>query len=839
MKKIVLITTSTLALCLMLLYVLLFTTSGNNLLRPSIQSKINENSPVQVKLTKFILDTSSLELRIEIDEKNTFTAKGEYSLFSQSFDIDYDLSLKNLSSFSAQVKRKLSGELLTQGKVSGDLSLFKVKGHSNIASSKTDYTIVIEDMNLNKAAIKLNNAKIKQLLAMVGEKAYAKGNIDLHVQLIDLDPNHMKGSVSLDVKNAKLNAKVLKKEFDIKLNKTALSAKVRAKLEGSKITYLVKLNSELAKISSKGNVQTTDMIIDSTYSIDIKELALFKNLSEAPLRGAFFTKGSIKGQDPVFNIEGTSTFAASKTSYALSIKDSKPQELVLHVKNASLAKVLYMVGEEKFADAKLNIDLNLQDLDPKTLKGNVLVKLSGGRINQKIMKKAYKVALPKTHFSLNAKADLSSTNVKYDFILSSNLAKIISKGSIQPDSLKTQAEYSVDIKELALLKPLTKAPFRGPFSTKGELHGDKKELKLKGSSNLAKSRTSYSLLLKDLEPHSAKLDISKAKLSKLLYLLGQPNYAEGNLDIHADITSISTLSAKAKITIKKGLIHKKEMKKAFDMSFPYTKFELKNDTNIEDDKLQASTKLSSNLAILTMKHTQYNLKTASLVTDYEIFVPFLERLEPLLERKLYGEVRATGEIKQDKQLIITAHSNIFNGKFNAKIVDEKVNADFKNLKALEVLKMMGYPEVMDAPVTGTFVYNTKTRKGKLDSRFDQAVLTRSKMTDLIGSLTHTDLRKERFNKGTLISIINKDIIDSKLIMTSKTMSVKSKKFIINSKKQVIDARFALKIKKYPADVIVKGNINSPSVKIDAKSMLTPEVQEKVGKEINRFLNKLF
>lgn len=839
MKKTALIITSTLVLSFILLYVLLFTSSGNNFLKPTIENKINASSPVQLKLTKFALDMSTLEIRIEIDEKNTFSAKGTYSLISQSFDIDYDLSLKNLSSFSSQVERKLSGELLTMGKVSGDINLFKVKGSSNIASSETAYTIVIEDMDLNKAAIKLTNARIKQLLAMLGEKAYAKGKIDLHVQLIDLDPNNMQGSISLDIKNSKLNAKILKKEFDLKLNKTALSGKVRAKLEGSKITYLAKLNSELAKINSKGSVETTDLTVDSTYSIDIKELALFKSLTNSPLRGAFFTKGSIKGKKPVFNILGTSTFASSKTDYSLKLKDNKPQELVLHVKNASLAKVLYMVGEQKFADAKLNIDLNLQDLDPASLKGKALLKLSEGTINQKIMKKAYKVVLPKTHFSLQSKADLSSTNIKYDFSLSSNLAKVLSKGSIEPESLKTEATYSLNIKKLELLKPITKGPYRGPFSTKGEIKGDKKELKLKGSSNVAKSKTTYTLLLKDLEPLSAKFNMSKANLSKLLYLLGEPNYAEGNLDINADVSSISSLNAKAKISIKKGLIHKKQMKKAFDISFPYTKFELKNDTRVKNDLLKASTKLSSNLATINMKKTQYNLKKSSLNTDYEIFIPFLERLEPILERKLYGEFKAKGDIKQDKQLIITAHSDIFNGKFNAKIVDEKVNADFKNLRALEVLKMMGYPEVIDAPVTGTFVYNTKTRKGKLDSRFDKAVLTRSKMTDLVGSLTHTDLRKERFSKGSLISLINKDIIDSKLKMSSKHMSLNSKKFIINSKKQIIDARFALKVKKYPADVIVKGNINTPSVQLDAKSMVTPEIQEKVGKEINRFLDKLF
>jgi hypothetical protein len=76
-------------------------------------------------------------------------------------------------------------------------------------------------------------------------------------------------------------------------------------------------------------------------------------------------------------------------------------------------------------------------------------------------------------------------------------------------------------------------------------------------------------------------------------------------------------------------------------------------------------------------------------------------------------------------------------------------------------------------------------------------------------------------------------------MQSKNVSMKSKKFILNSEKELIDARFGLKVKQYPGDIIVKGNINAPKVTLDAKSMITPEIEEKVGKEINRFLKKLF
>lgn len=839
MKKIALIIISTILLSLGLVYTLLFTSLGNSILKPSIENKINAYAPLKLELSEFALDTSTIKILIKIDEDNTVVAEGTYSIFAQTFDIDYHVDLGKLSSFNELAQAKLSGELKTDGNVNGNMDLFKIKGQSHLAQSDTKYSIIVKDLALEKAAIKLTDARIQDFLAMAGQEPYAKGKIDLHMQVNDLTPERMKADLALDLKKATLNAKVLKKEFGLTLSKTGLSSELKANLQGEDLKYIFDLNSELAMLSSKGKMNVTRKSIDSVYSVNIAELALLQSITSSAIRGPFSTQGKINGDTKKLLIKGETDVASSKSSYDVSLKDLQASKVIVTIKDASLEKLLYMLGEEKYAKATINADIQLNDLNPKTLDGKALIKLSKGKINQGIMKRSFDVNLPKTDFDFQSQVNLQGKNVNYTLALNSNLAKINSKGDFQPESMYTKASYDINIKELALLKPLTGSVLRGPLSTSGGLEGDKKELHLKGKSDLAKSTTTYDITLKEYAPTSALVNIKNARLSKLLYLTDQPNYAEGNLNLNTQLTSIASLNGKIKMNISKGLVHKSLVKRDFNISMPYTKFEMQSDSTIKDDKLTAKTSLKSNLATLKMKETSLDIKTLSFATDYDLFVPFLERLEPILERKMFGEVKANGQITQDKKLIITAHSKIFHGKINAKMVDEKINADFTDLHAIEVLKTLGYPEVMDAPINGTFTYNTKTQKGKLDSRFDQATLTRSKMTDLFKNLTHTDLSKERFNKGSLISLINKEIINSDFQMTSKTISLKSKKFIINSKKQIIDARFALKIKEYPGDVIIKGNISSPSIKLDAKSVLTPEIEKKVGKEINRFLKKLF
>jgi len=498
-----------------------------------------------------------------------------------------------------------------------------------------------------------------------------------------------------------------------------------------------------------------------------------------------------------------------------------------------------MTAQKNFAKANINADIVLNNLDPKALDGTAFIQVSNGQVNTKAMKKAFDIKLPKTTFSFQSKATLKKETINYALLLNSNLAKINSKGQVKTPDLQTQANYRIDIRELALLKPIINAPLRGPFATDGKVKGTKKSMQLTGNSNLANSKTNYIIAFQDLAPKQVNLSIENAQVDKLLYLVGEPSYAKGELNLNINLSSVEPLNGKVILSIHKGIANAKIIEKNFETKLPYTSFNLRSDAKIRDDILTAKTKFNSNLAKMSMEKTDLNLKTSALKTDYKIAVPSLIKLEPILERKLYGKFTANGNIIQDKKLTITAFSKMFKGKFNAKIIDDDIKVDFKDLRALEILKMLDYPQVIDAPLDGTLVYNTTTQKGKLDSKFDRAMLQNSKMTKLIQGVSGKDLTKEHFNKGSLISLINKEIINSKLDMQSTDVKLKSKKFIINSKKQLIDARFALKVKKYPGDVLVKGNINAPEVKVDLESMVTPEVKDKVSKEINRFLKKLF
>ena len=839
MKKFLIILLSLLTTLVLVTYLLLFTPFGNNILRPYIESEANAYSPLPLSIKTFTLTPSQLDLLIQTDEQNSFILKGELSLFSQTFNLDYTLLLNDLSHFSQLAKRPLKGQFTTEGKLAGNLNDFSVKGTSDFAKSDTHYAVLIKSLSLDKAAIKLQDIHIEKLLEVLNEKAYAKGKVDLHLQLTDFSENHQQGSLALGIKKAKFNPQILSDEFGLKLQKTSIKGEAKVKLDGGKLTFVTDLDSELANINLKGHANSTDEAIDMQYIIDIKELALFKSVTNSELRGPLFTQGSIKGANDDYLLKGDSDLAHSKTTYSCKLVDKSPSALLVSIKDASLAQLLYTLGQEKFASGSINANIQLPDLNPNALKGTIDLTLSQGKIEQKVMKKAFKVTLPKTHFTLDTQAKLAGNQLQYNTKLNSNLANITSEGSLLPETLQTDLHYRIDIKELALFKPITQTDLRGPFFTQGNVKGDSSNMAVNGTSNIADSKTSYHLSLKDNAPEQVKLHIKEARLAKLLYMGVQPDYAQGNINLDLELNAFSPMKGAYTLIVNKGLVHKATVKKAFELTLPYTRFDVESQGTFRDDKLVAKSKINSNLATITMEKSDYDMETSHLNSDFTLKIDDLQKLKPLLERKLIGKISLNGDIKKSTSLTINAHSNLFGGKIDATILDDDVNANFSNLQAQEILKMLDYPQVMNAPLNGTLTYNTLKQKGKLKATFEQAVLVRSKMTDLVSALTHTDLSKERFNKGHLISLINKEIINSDLKMESERVKLQSKKFIINSKKQLIDSRFNLVIKKYPADVIVTGKIQSPNVKLDAKSMITPEVEEKAKKEINRFLKKLF
>ena len=832
-------------------YVIAFTSFGNSLLQPTLEEKIAQGTNLNSKLTKFSLTMSDFSVVLELDRENIIYVNGNYSLFSQSFDVAYRVRLDKLESLKPLTNAPLVGSLGTDGTVKGDMAFIEIKGSSDVASSQTSYNIELTELNPTSIIAKIQKADLKSLLLLGGQAPYANGDLNLDINFRDIRAHKLDGDILLQTLNADIDTALMRKDFNITLPKTSFAMNLNAELKGDDVDYRYTLDSNLAKISSDGKVTPQPLKTDIKYSVDIQELAVLKPITNAPLRGAFKTSGTIKGTKQSMLIDGVSDVGASDTTYKIDLKEFAPLSVIASIKGAKLQKLLYMVGQPNFAKSDLDVDVKLTSLDPKNLAGFLDINLKNGLVNSKVMKKSYKVNIPRTTFNSNTHVDLKGKSVDYTTAFNSNLAKLNSSGNLEPDSMKMDLKYSVDVKELAVLKPITGADIRGAFKLNGKVKGDKDKLVVDGKSDFASSDTSFIATLNDFAPRTVKASMKNLKLAKVLYMVKQPHYADGVFSLDVDISDAREGKLKGTVNsfIKKGLVDSKYMTKAykFNTKMPKTTFDMQTQSvlnvNIVDTKLD----FNSNLASFDVKQARFNIADSSIVSDYIVKVANLDKLYFATDRHMKGGVSADGELKKAKNLDLTIHSKVVGGVIDAKLHNDDFHADLKSLQTLDILDMLLYPKILKSSLNGVLDYNLAKQKGVMNGDLVDGKFTTNQVLDLAKQYAHKDLYKETF-KGKVNAKINRENIVASLNLNSNKSSIVTKDTKLNSKTQRINSKVDINANNNKFSIKLKGDVNSPKVSIDAKKIIEKEAQKKLNKfledektqdAVNKLFKKLF
>ncbi|NPA66222.1 MAG: hypothetical protein GXO11_04990 [Epsilonproteobacteria bacterium] len=827
------------------LYILLFTSIGNSLLKPVIEGKIKSATLLHVKLQKFQLRWSSLDIDLLLTPNNLVHLNGDFSLLSQDFDLHYKGDIKALQELHQLTKTDLRGTLFTHGTVKGNLEKFLINGLANIAKGDINYQLDITNFNPSSIQAQANNLQIASLLNTIAQKPYANGIVNLTVDFKNIQPHNLDGKIQLNTKKGTFNTKVLKDDFNITIPKTTFNMGLVATLEKDDIDYKMAFNSNLAKLQTQGKVTPQPLELDIYYNAMIKELALFKPLTNQDLRGPLALKGTLKGDARKADLLLVSDIAKSDTKLSAELKNFTPIKLIAKIKHLQLDSLLYTLGKEPYAQATINCDANLNNLKPKQLNGEIKLWSQNGKFNTKVLKEAFHIKVPHTTFKLNLAALLKKDHILYTTLFDSNLAKIDSKGTVTPEPLKLDLTYKANIKELALLKPVTNADLRGKLNLHGNIKGDKKELHILTKSDIASSKTTIKTTLKEFKPDSIQASIKALQLSKLLYMLKQPSYTEGTLDLVADITSLKQDHLKGDITLQSsGDLNNVYLTKAYNFKHPMPKthFTLDVKTLLEQTEAISDIQLNSTLAKLLMPKTVYSIKEGTLHSNYTLDIPSLKALYFATDKKFKGDFKAQGKIQKDKDLLLTANSKLADGEMKVHLLNDDLNLDISKMKTKKLLYILNYPQIIDGAIDSKVVYNLLKQQGDIKATLSNGLFAKNMAFDLLKEYDKVDLYREKFN-GNLNAKIKQELIDANFELLARKASISSSKTIIDTKKETIDSKIFIKTKNSPIHLTLKGDIDQPKVGVDLNKFLETKagkkLEEKANKEINRFLKKLF
>ncbi|MBU1928122.1 hypothetical protein KKG77_03890 [bacterium] len=601
-------------------YVLAFTPFGNAIVVPMIESKIQQETKLDSRLTTFRLSMSDFEIILELSPDNTVQANGNYSLFSKAFDVAYRVRLNKLSDLQTLSQTQLVGTLFTEGTAKGDMALMQIDGVSDLAKSETTYHVELTQLNPTSIIAKAKHVDLLTLLGMVGQKPYASAQVDLDVDFKNITPHALDGIITLQTQKGKVDTKLMKSDFNVTMPEMAFSMNLDAKLERERIDYTYALNSNLAKITSSGKVLPEPLSVDVKYDLNVQELAVFKPITNAPLRGPMKLYGNVKGTKESMKVDGKSDIFGSDTSFQTLLKNFEPITLQAKMKNLKLEKVLYMLDQPHYADGVLSLDVDLSDARSKSLKGNVKTTITNGLLDSKYITKAYafKSEMPRTIFDLTTSSILSANIIDTQVTLNSNLATFnMQKVRFDMSDASLNSDYKLSAQNLDAFYFATQRHMRGGVVANGTFK-QAKDLDLSIHSNLAGG-----VIEANLHNDDFKAELKSLQTLSLLNMLMYPEIFKASMN---GTMTYNLLQEKGNLNanLLDGVFTKNEIftliKQYGVLDMYEERFKGDVNANINKEFIVASLELLSNKSSIKTQNAKLNSKTKEINADLDLVV---------------------------------------------------------------------------------------------------------------------------------------------------------------------------------------------------------------------------
>ena len=589
-------------------------------------------------------------------------------------------------------------------------------------------------------------------------------------------------------------------------------------------------------VKAKGYYSLFSKSFDIFYEVNLKNLQSLKELVGTPLNGSLYTDGKVKGDMSFMEVDGKSNVGDGDTTYHVELTELNPTSIIASMKNAKLASLLYLGAQNPYASADIDLDINFKNIKPHVMDGDIVLKSTNGTINPKYMKSDFNVTIPKTSFAMNMDAKLKGDDIDYNYILSSNLFNINSSGKVAPKPLKMDIEYLLDVEDLEVLKPITQADVRGSFKLRGTAKGTKESLVVEGRSDLASSDTVFKAVLRDFKPASLNAKVDNLDIAKLLYMVKQPHYSDGYFSMNADIKDARAdkLDGKVVTSINRGILDSAYLTKTYEFKslMPKTAYNSTTVSLLNGSVVDTKVDFNSDIVNLDIQNAKFNIKDSSLKSDYTVDIKNLDKLFFVTDQHMRGGLRANGDISKAKDLDLTFHTKVAEGKIDAKLHNDDFSADLNSVKTRKILYMLTYPELVDALLNAKINYNLAQSRGTFRGQVANTVFTKNQVFDLIKQYVKFDMYKEFF-KGDVNADINKEKIVASVDLVSQNASIKTNSTKLNTKTEQIDTDLILRVKEDEISATIKGDMNSPNVSVDLEKFMKSQAGKKVKEKINK------
>ncbi|ALV64717.2 hypothetical protein [Campylobacter fetus] len=372
------------------------------------------------------------------------------------------------------------------------------------------------------------------------------------------------------------------------------------------------------------------------------------------------------------------------------------------------------------------------------------------------------------------------------------------------------------------------------ISLNGDMTGNLNNFIVNGAGVLVGSNMRFAIRILNLKPLEIKLDAKSINLAQISSIAFHKPYIIGHLDATADISYIDNgYQGNANLDIKKANTNNELIQNDFGISFPNNFFiTAKSDIKLSGDIATAKTVIKSPIAVAAALNSIYNISDNKLNTDLNLNIPDLLKLEPLIKQSLKGEItlNANTQIEANKLSFLDAQIKGLGGIVIAKLKDNKIDADIKNIKLDELLKIASLPAIANGSINGIASINDINIPSKTNGSANLKITNSKLKSNELNKLINTEIKKDIPFTGDAKAIFQDGILNLNSILSSEILRVDKFNSIYNLDSKDANASLQMSIPSLSALGNLTGKTLNGSVELNA------EATTKTGKLDNLNLN---
>ena len=442
---------------------LLFTQSGNNVVRPYLEEKISEKLQKKVVLNAYTLKTGYLDIEAVIDQTSKVVVSGDINFLDKRFDLMYKVDANNLQTPVVLIQ----DQLLLEGKAKGFLQDFILDGRGLAFKSKVRFTTHLKEGRPAEIELDAKGVQVGEMLELMGKPKYTQGVVDIVVRGKEGD-NGLNGKADAKIHIGQLDEELIKRDFNIVIPpNTTYKGKIDALIEGDIVTAKSDIFTTLALLKTEETkIDLKTKSLNSDYEVLISNLTDWELIVGQKLYGSVRVTGNVKKENGVQAIDAHSQTLGGNIDVLM--VDHQAQ---VEYKNVQIRDIFSLIGEPAIAFGAVSGKTVFDDIRENTRQGVISVRVDEGELVGEQLSALSGLKFPQVvTFNVAGDMKVDKNIATYEGKIASSLLNIPSfKGTFDTKTKHLLGTYGVYVPELGKLDFVTKRKLNGVLEAKGEI----------------------------------------------------------------------------------------------------------------------------------------------------------------------------------------------------------------------------------------------------------------------------------------------------------------------------------------------------------------------------------